>query len=75
MKQTEAAKALMEAFNMPPGSKGTYSLYKDFTDIFIQDIRDTEFIKKALKYDTLMLDEHISENLADNILNEVRELI
>jgi len=69
------AKELMKAWKMSPDSKGTYSLYKDFTDIFIQDIRDTEFIEKALKFDTLMINEDISVQLAENILNEVRELI
>ncbi|MDD3977477.1 MAG: 2-phospho-L-lactate transferase [Methanomicrobium sp.] len=69
------AKELMEAWNIEPSSKGTYSLYREFTDIFIQDIRDEEIINSALKFDTLMVNEEVSTQLAGNILDEVREFI
>ncbi|MBP2132897.1 LPPG:FO 2-phospho-L-lactate transferase [Methanomicrobium sp. W14] len=69
------AKELMDAWNIPSNSKGAYSLYRDFTDLFIQDIRDSETIEGAVKFDTLMLNENISKSLAENIIKEVRELI
>ena len=69
------AGALMKAWKLPPDSKGTYSIYRDFTDVFIQDIRDAMFIEGALKFDTLMTDENISISLAGSILKEAGELI
>ncbi|MCK4269538.1 MAG: 2-phospho-L-lactate transferase [Methanogenium sp.] len=61
------AKALMEAWGLKPTSRGTYNLYKDFLDIFIQDTRDTDIIPGAVVLDTLMLDEKISIELAESV--------
>ncbi|MBN2734178.1 MAG: 2-phospho-L-lactate transferase [Methanomicrobiaceae archaeon] len=69
------AKELMEAWGMPPTSEGTYSLYRDFTNVFIQDIRDNILIEDAFRFDTLMINEKVSEALADEIISTVRELI
>ena len=65
------AKALMEAWGMPPTSKGTFELYKDFTDLFVQDERDTETVDGALRCDTLMINEGISVNLALTIMEQI----
>ncbi|WOF15728.1 2-phospho-L-lactate transferase [Methanoplanus sp. FWC-SCC4] len=69
------AKELMEAWNLPPTSKGTFELYKDFIDLFIQDVRDSEIIKNAIKFDTLMINEEVSSRLAEDILKVFREKI
>ncbi|MBO4522637.1 MAG: 2-phospho-L-lactate transferase [Methanomicrobium sp.] len=66
------AKALMEAWGMPPTSKGTIELYKDFTDIFVQDERDTETVDGALRCDTLMINEEISVSLARTIMEQIK---
>ncbi|MBP5082623.1 MAG: 2-phospho-L-lactate transferase [Methanomicrobium sp.] len=66
------AKALMEAWGMPPTSKGTYGLYKDFTDLFVQDERDTEIVENALRCDTLMINEEISVKLARTIMERIK---
>nr|MBP7411404.1 YvcK family protein [Methanoculleus sp.] len=62
------AAALMRAFGKEPSSAGTYSLYRDFVDIFIQDIRDPVMIDGALRLDTLMVYRGKSLDLAKNIL-------
>ena len=66
------AKALMEAWGMPPTSKGTIELYKDFTDLFVQDERDTETVDGALRCDTLMINEEISVSLARTIMEQIK---
>ena len=66
------AKALMEAWGMPPTSKGTFELYKDFTDLFVQDERDTETVDGALRCDTLMINEEISVSLARTIMEQIK---
>jgi LPPG:FO 2-phospho-L-lactate transferase len=62
------AAALMRAWNRPPTSEGTFELYRDFVDLFVQDIRDTEPIDGAVQLDTLMVDEEKSMELAEAIL-------
>ena len=62
------AAALMRAFGKEPSSAGTYSLYRDFVDIFIQDTRDPVMIDGALRLDTLMVYRGKSLDLAKNIL-------
>ena len=63
------AKALMQAWNMTADSAGTFELYSEFTDLFIQDIRDPVILKDGLKLDTLMKNEEISSKLAEEILS------
>jgi LPPG:FO 2-phospho-L-lactate transferase len=63
------AAALMRAFGREPSSAGTYSLYEDFVDIFIQDVRDPVEIEGGLRMDTLMVNRGRSLDLAKNILN------
>lgn len=63
------AAALMRAFGREPSSAGTYSLYEDFVDIFIQDVRDPVEIEGGLRMDTLMVNRGKSLDLAKNILN------
>jgi LPPG:FO 2-phospho-L-lactate transferase len=61
------AAALMEACGYAASSRGTFALYEDFADIFIQDIRDVEEIEGALRFDTLMVDEEKARALAEFI--------
>jgi len=67
------AKELMEAWGMNPDSAATFSLYREFTDIFIQDIRDEVPVEKSLRFDTLMLNEKISAELAESLIEIIRE--
>lgn len=61
------AGALMRAFGEEPSSAGTYSLYEDFVDIFIQDIQDPIEVEGALRLDTLMIYRGKSLDLARSI--------
>ena len=65
------AKALMEAWGMTPDSAGTYELYNEFTDLFIQDIRDIITLEDGVKLDTLMKTEDVSSKLAGEIISRV----
>lgn len=62
------AAALMRAFGREPSSAGTYSLYEDFLDVFIQDVRDPVEIEGALRLDTLMVHRGKSLDLAKYLL-------
>jgi len=62
------AAALMQAFGKEASSAGTYALYKDFVDVFIQDTRDPVELDGALRLDTLMVNRGKSLDLAKNIL-------
>ena len=62
------AAALMEACGHPPTSAGTLALYEDFTDLFVQDVRDTARIEGAAALDTLMVDGEKSAALAEALL-------
>lgn len=62
------AAALMRAFGKEPSSAGTCSLYEDFVDVFIQDVRDPVEISGALRLDTLMVNRGKSLDLAKSIL-------
>ena len=62
------AAALMRAFGKEASSAGTCSLYEDFADLFIQDIRDPVGLQGALRLDTLMVNRGKSLDLAKTIL-------
>ncbi|NLM29311.1 MAG: 2-phospho-L-lactate transferase [Methanomicrobiales archaeon] len=62
------AAALMQASGREPSSAGTYSLYEDFVDVFIQDTRDPVEIDGALRLDTLMVYRGKSLDLAKSIM-------
>lgn len=62
------AAALMRASGREPSSAGTYGLYEDFVDVFIQDIRDPVEIEGALRLDTLMVYRGKSLDLAKSIV-------
>ncbi len=61
------AAALMQAFGKEPSSAGTYGLYEDFVDVFIQDTRDPVELEGALRQDTLMVNRGKSIDLAKSI--------
>ena len=62
------AAALMRASGREPSSAGTYDLYEDFVDVFIQDTRDPVEIDGALRLDTLMVYRGKSLDLAKSIV-------
>lgn len=62
------AAALMQAFGKEASSAGTYELYEDFMDVFIQDTRDPVELEGALRLDTLMVNRGKSLDLAKSIL-------
>ncbi len=67
------AAQLMEARGMKPDTGDTFRLYEKFTDIFIQDIRDTHPFDGAFTLDTLMTGPDQSAALADQVLHLVRQ--
>ncbi|HMA04840.1 MAG TPA: 2-phospho-L-lactate transferase [Methanomicrobiales archaeon] len=66
------AAELMRAWGREPSSQGTFDLYRDLLDVFVQDIRDPVKIGGAVRLDTLMKDRPASEALAREILAMVR---
>ncbi|MDN7026115.1 2-phospho-L-lactate transferase [Methanoculleus sp. FWC-SCC1] len=62
------AAALMRAFGLEPTSAGTFRLYEDFLDIFVQDVRDPVEIDGTLRLDTLMINRGKSLHLAKNLM-------
>jgi LPPG:FO 2-phospho-L-lactate transferase len=66
------AAELMKAWGMEPTSRGTFDLYQDIVDVFIQDIRDPVKVDGAVRLDTLMRDKPVSEALAREILKLVK---
>lgn len=61
------AAELMMAWDMAPNGQATYDLYRDFSDVFVQDIRDPVPIDGAVRLDTLMTDIEVAEHLAEAI--------
>jgi len=66
------AAELMRAWGREPDSQGTFDLYEDIADIFIQDIRDPVKVGGAVRLDTLMRDKPAAEALAGEILKLAR---
>lgn len=55
---------LMRAWGCPSDSAGVAELYREFLDVFVQDIRDTVEVPGAVRSDTLMVDVRKSCELA-----------
>lgn len=66
------AGALMVAQGIEPTSRGVHSLYRDFCDVFVQDVRDPVEVPGAVRADTLMTDTARSEALAQIVLDLAR---
>ncbi len=62
------AAELMKAWGSEPTSQGTFDLYRDIADVFVQDIRDPVKVDGAVRLDTLMRDRAVSEALAREVL-------
>ena len=62
----------MKAWGSEPTSRGTFDLYQDILDAFVQDIRDPVKVEGAVRLDTVMRDKPASEALAREILKLVR---
>jgi LPPG:FO 2-phospho-L-lactate transferase len=64
------AAALMQAWGYTPTSYGTWEVYKDVVNMFIQDERDTEIdVPGAHRLDTMMTNEKKAESLAWDLLS------
>jgi LPPG:FO 2-phospho-L-lactate transferase len=60
----------MKAWGCDPSSYGTWQVYRDVVDLFIQDISDTgPGVPGAHRLDTLMTSEKKAESLAWDILS------
>jgi LPPG:FO 2-phospho-L-lactate transferase len=62
------AGALMTASGFEPSSAGTVKCYDGLTDLFLQDIRDPVEVADSARFDTLMVDEDKSIELAREVL-------
>jgi LPPG:FO 2-phospho-L-lactate transferase len=62
------AGALMTASGFEPSSIGTFNCYDGITDVFVQDIRDPVEVSHSVRFDTLMVDEDKSVDLAREVL-------
>ncbi|HPX73295.1 MAG TPA: 2-phospho-L-lactate transferase, partial [Methanoregulaceae archaeon] len=65
------AAELMNARGLSPDSASTFSLYKEFCDLFVQDIRDPVDVAGSLRCDTLMTNEQKSADLAKLLIEVV----
>jgi LPPG:FO 2-phospho-L-lactate transferase len=66
------AAELMRAWGREPDSQGTFGLYEEVIDVFVQDLRDPVKVGGAVRLDTLMRDRPAAEALAGEILKLVR---
>jgi LPPG:FO 2-phospho-L-lactate transferase len=64
---------LMKAKGFSPSSLGTWELYRDFLDLFVQDERDTVTVPGATRLDTMMTGEEKSLELAEGIFRLIKE--
>lgn len=68
------AASLMKARGHSPDSAGTYALYRDVIDLFVQDIRDPVPVPGAVRADTLMKTPEIARDLSSLVLSLLGEL-
>lgn len=67
------AAALMKAWGYEPTSYGTWQVYKDVVDLFIQDVKDTSIeVPGAHRLDTMMTNEKKAESLAWDLLSFIQ---
>ena len=66
------AGALMNAAGFESSSMGTFKCYEEFLDMFVQDIRDPVQVKNSVRFDTLMVDEDKSVDLAREVLRLIK---
>ena len=66
------AGALMAVQGLEPTSRGVHALYRDFCNVFVQDVRDPVEVPGAVRADTLMTDAAKSESLAAVVLDLAR---
>jgi LPPG:FO 2-phospho-L-lactate transferase len=62
------AGALMTAAGFEPSSIGTFTCYDGLIDVFVQDIRDPVGVSGSVRFDTLMVDEEKSTDMAKEVL-------
>ncbi|WP_321505601.1 2-phospho-L-lactate transferase [uncultured Methanoregula sp.] len=66
------AGALMTAAGFEPSSIGTFNCYDGITDVFVQDVRDPAEVPRSVRFDTLMVDEDKSVELAKEVLRLIK---
>ena len=64
---------LMKARGLAPSAYGTWELYREFLDLFVQDERDTVTVPGAVRLDTMMTSEQKSRELAEGIFRLIEE--
>jgi LPPG:FO 2-phospho-L-lactate transferase len=62
------AGALMTAAGFEPSAIGTFNCYDGLPDVFVQDIRDPVDVSHSVRFDTLMVDEQKSIELAREVV-------
>ena len=67
------AGALMQAMGFESSSTGTRELYREFIDVFVQDVRDPVSVPGAVRLDTMMTGPEKSYELAGEICRIIRE--
>ncbi|MDV2480679.1 2-phospho-L-lactate transferase [Methanoculleus sp. Wushi-C6] len=67
--------ALMYAAGEKPTSPGVFRLYRDFVDVFVQDIHDPDEVKGSLRLETRLLHERQAESLAWDIMAVIRHAV
>ncbi len=65
--------ALMRAAGVEPTSSGTYSLYKDIADVFVQDLRDPDVVEGALRLETRLWRSRSMDALAWDLMAVIRQ--
>ncbi|HJJ56461.1 MAG TPA: 2-phospho-L-lactate transferase, partial [Methanocorpusculum sp.] len=65
------ASELMVAYGYEPNSYGTWKLYKEFVNLFVQDLEDQVHVPGAHTLDTIMTTESKAESLAWDILSYI----
>ncbi|KQC05509.1 MAG: hypothetical protein APR53_07395 [Methanoculleus sp. SDB] len=63
---------LMRAEGLESSSQGVFSLYRDFCDLFVQDVRDSADVEGALRIDTRLHTPARCESLAWDLMAIVR---
>jgi LPPG:FO 2-phospho-L-lactate transferase len=66
------ARDLMIARGYEPSSAGVFTAYKDFIDLFIQDIRDPTLVPGAIRCDTLMTSPEVAQQMMELIFQKMQ---
>lgn len=65
------ARDLMVACGFEPTSAGVFTAYREFVDLFVQDIRDPVEVPGAIRCDTLMISPDVAKGIMEIILDHM----